>query len=198
HRVLSALRAEFRVNADKLPNFIANHERTAEHARALIRALNEAGPGSRVSFEESRLMWLISSSSTDPQRGALDAVLQSGELRYISSQAVRERLAAWPQLIVDAAENEELLRKIYSPMFNRALARHVNLARIDSIPEECWRLFDERCRVGDFEIPYDTVLIGILTNLRGFSAEAAREFGLVRNEALAVVDLIDRELDALE
>lgn len=66
-------------------------------------------------------------------RSALDAVLQSGGLRFIHSQAIRERLASWPQKIVDATENEELPRKIWGPMFNQALAARVNLARIDSI-----------------------------------------------------------------
>jgi len=110
-----------------------------------------------------KLIWLLSQSSTDPQRGALDAVLQSGELRYIRIQAIREKLAGWPQLIVDATENEELLRKTWGPLFNQALAKQVDLARIDMIGDECWIDIDKPlCAVDEFEIPYDTELIGYL------------------------------------
>ena len=40
-----------------------------------------------------KFMQVLEHNSTDPQRGALDAILQSGELRYISNPTIRERLA---------------------------------------------------------------------------------------------------------
>ena len=199
HRILASLRAEFQANAEMLPRYIAFHQKAADYAHQLIPALSEAGAGNSVAVEDKKMMWLISNSSTDPQRGALDAVLQSGGLRFIQNQTISERLASWPQKIVDATENEELLRKIWGPMFNQALARRVDIARINSIPEKCWEDFDEAlCRVGDFEIPHDTELIGYLSNVRGYSAEAARELELLRIEALGIVELLTAELGAHE
>lgn len=54
----------------------------------------------------------------------------------------------------------------------------MTVSRIDSIPESCWFDFDETaCGAGDFEVAYDSELIGYLINIRGNSAGAFVDAG---------------------
>lgn len=111
-RILESLKVEFQSNAESIPSFIRNHLLSAEYAQALLDALRAAQPGSMLQYPAAKVGQALMHGSTDPRSGALDAILQSGELRYISNSAIRERLAAWPQLVVDATENEYLLRYV--------------------------------------------------------------------------------------
>lgn len=194
-RILSSLKAEFQVNAKKIPSYIERHSRTAEYSSELIRALHKAGPGGAVTFNRLHLAWTLELNSTDPQRGTLDAILQSGELRFIRNPHIRERLVGWPQLIVDATENEDLLRTIWGPLLHAALVKQADLAPLNEMRPECWRLdSSEECSMGDISLGYSTEVIGFLLNIRGFSDEAARELAILVEEAGKIVALIDEEL----
>ncbi len=194
-RILGSLKAEFLVNAEKIPSYIESHKRSAESSGALIRAMHEAGPGGTVIFNYVHLAWTIDHNSTDPQRGTLDAILQSGELRYIRNPHIRERLVGWPQLVVDATENEDLLRKTWGPLLSAALVKQADLAPLSGMDPDCWRDDSgEKCALGDISLEYSTEVIGFLLNIRGFSDEAARELAILVEEAGNIVALIDEEL----
>ena len=194
-RILNALRDEFLVNAEKIPYYMNGHQLSADFSAEMIQALHEAGPGGEIAVNVRHLGWTVSQSSTDPQRGALDTVLQSGELRYIRSPEIRQRLAAWPQMVVDATENESLLRNTWSPLYNAALARQADLAPLDMMDPACWDLdATDECDPTEISIPYDTEVIGLLLPVRGYSSEAVREVGRLEQEARRIVDWIDEEL----
>ena len=114
-RILDNLRAEFLSNAESIPSYIEGHQISADYTQALLDMMKAAEPGSTVRYPAARLARVLVHSTTNPHSGALDAILQSGELRYISNPAIRERLAAWPRLVVDATENENLLRNLWDP-----------------------------------------------------------------------------------
>ena len=194
-RILNALRDEFLVNAEKIPSYMAGHQLSADYSAELIRTLHHAGPGGEVAVNVRHLGWTVSQSSTDPQSGALDTVLQSGELRYVRSPEVRLRLAAWPQLVVDATENEILLRHTWSPLYHAALARQADLAPLDAMDSSCWAIdATDDCDATEISVPYDTEVIGLLLPVRGYSSEAVIELGRLVEEAQRIVDLIDEEL----
>jgi hypothetical protein len=194
-RILASLQAEYRFNAGWIPRYIEQHRLSADYAQALYRALHEAGPGATVRFPYTQLAHVLTHSSTDPQRGSLDAILQSGELRYLRNPRIRERLVGWPQLVIDATENEDLLRKQWEPLLMAATAKHVDLAPLGEMADACWENPAlEICDLGEASIPYDTELIGLLQPVHGYAKEGARELGILVEEAEAIAALIDREL----
>jgi hypothetical protein len=198
HRVLSSLQAEFQANLVSIPVFIEAHRASARYTTDLIDALQNAGPDAIIEFGAAQTGNVISQGSSDPHSGALDAVLQSGEMRFIQNPQIRERLASWPQMVKDATENEVLLRTVWNPVLQTALARRANLAAINDIPKACWNdpLLDQ-CQSHTVSIPYDTEVIGLLLPIQGFSQEAARELENLVVEAEAIVEMIDHELETL-
>lgn len=194
-RILESLKVEFQSNAESIPAFIRNHLRSAEHAQALLEALKSTQPGSMLQYPAAKVGQVLGHSSTDPQSGALDAILQSGELRYVSNSAIRERLAAWPHLVVDATENEYLLRYVWDPKLLEALAKDSDLTGLDDVSEACWvDPSPEQCSVLKISLQKNTLVMAYLSTTAGWAREAARELGLLAEEANNIVDLIDREL----
>lgn len=194
-RILASLKAEFLTNAKQIPEFIEIHQRTADRTAELLNAMKEVRPGTTLSYSAAKLMHVLGHPSTDPQRGALDALLQSGELRYISNTAIRERLAAWPRMVVDATENEDLLRNLWAPKVLEALSKNVDLSIIDDVDDACWD--DpalEQCAALEVTLPRDTVVMAYLMETRDFAAEAARELGILVKEANVIIDLVDQNL----
>lgn len=199
-RVLEALRTEFETNATKLPSYIVSHQQVAEITEAILKGLDRDTDQAGVRVADHELAWILSHVSTDPQRGALDAILQSGELRFIQSRELRERLAGWPQLVVDATENEDLLRKTWSPEFNRILAGQVDTLPLLHLRDCALSLAYDPANCGAenwFTIRHDPALHVVMIQVLNWSKEAARELEVLRLEALAMVEVIDRELAAL-
>jgi hypothetical protein len=196
-RVLEALRAEFDTNATKLPSYIDSHLQVAEIIERTLNGLDQDSDKIGVRVPDHELAWILSHVSTDPQRGALDAILQSGELRFIQSRELRERLAGWPQLVVDATENEELLRKIWSPEFNRLLGEQVDTLPLQHL-DDCTvaPAYDPAgCEAKyTFTIRSDPRLNIVMIQVYQWSLEAARELEVLRQEAMVMVEVIDREL----
>ena len=196
-RILVSLKAEFLSNAERIPWFIERHQKTADYTLALLNAMKAAEPGTTLNYPAAKFMQVLEYNSTDPQRGALDAILQSGELRYISNPAIRERLAAWPRLVVDATENEDLLRNLWEPMLVEALAKDVDLTIIDDVDDACFEEPTlEQCAALEISLPRNTVVMAYLRPTGGYAREAARELGLLVEEANEIIDLINQDLSA--
>jgi hypothetical protein len=157
--------------------------------------MRAAEPGSTVRYPAARLARVLSHSTTNPHSGALDAILQSGELRYISNPAIREKLAAWPRLVVDATENEDLLITLWGPKLIGALAKDVDLAKLPDRAGLCWedpKL--EKCAAIEISLPRDTEVMAYLIQTGDYALEGARELGLLVEEANEIVALINQEL----
>lgn len=194
-RLLMSLKAEFEANAKTFPIYVEAHRRSHLYALELSSAMQEAGYGVAFDFNTGKLAQAMNHRSSDPQRGALDAILQSGELRYISNPTIRESLAGWPRMVVDATENEDLLRNLWSPKLIEAMAKDSDLYQIQVLPLECWEdAMLEQCKSGSTSISGNTEIAAYLGPIAGYSAEAARELQLLKQEAEDIVSLIDQEL----
>lgn len=193
-RVLSALRAEFQENAERLPVYIAASDFAATEAARVIQAIQGVAEGRRITVTPEQLMAFTTFGSFDPVRGAFDAMLQSGELRYIGNQALRGRLVRWPTLIADAVENDYFLRSTAGPRVFDYLSKRVDLGLSDIIVRCKTQNPHENCPSAEFELEATAELSGLLSHIRGWSAESAIELAVVRTEALELMRLLDEEL----
>jgi hypothetical protein len=193
-RILEALRSEFQENADRLPTHIRIRESDAEHARVLVEQIQTVGLGGRVIVTPEQLMSFTVHGSFDPTRGAFDAMLQSGDLRFIESQTLRQRLVRWPMLVADAVENDHFLRSTAAPRAFDYLAERVDLGLVDQIVRCKYENSVEDCPSASFELKATSELSGIVAHIRGWSAESGAELEIVRKEALDLVQQLDEEL----
>lgn len=194
-RILETLKAEFLSNAETIPSYIEGHQISADYTQALLDIMKAAEPGSTLRYPAARLARVLMHSTTNPHSGALDAILQSGELRYISNPAIRERLAAWPRLVVDATENEDLLVTLWDPKLIGALAKEVDLTKLPDRAGLCWEDPTlEQCAAIEISLPRDTVVMAYLIQTGDYALEGARELGLLVEEANEIVILINQEL----
>ena len=193
-RILQALRAEFQENADRLPTYIQIRQTDAKHARLLVEEIQTAGLGGRVSVTPEQLMSFTVHGSFDPTRGAFDAMLQSGDLRFIESPELRQQLVRWPMLVADAIENDHFLRSIAAPRAFDYLAKHVDLGRVDQIMRCKSENSAEDCPPATFELEATNELSGVVSHIHGWSTEGAKELELVLKEAQDLVHVLDEEL----
>lgn len=194
-RILESLKAEFLSNAELIPRYIERHRKSADYTWALLDAMKAAEPGSTIRYPSAKFLHVLEHSSTDPQRGALDAILQSGELRYITNPAIRERLAAWPRLVVDATENEYLLINLWNPKLLEALAKDVDVTIIGDVDDTCWEDPTlEQCAAIEISLPRNTEVMAYLYEIGRYADEGARELGDLVEEANDIVILINQEL----
>jgi hypothetical protein len=109
--LLSQLRSEFETNSGLLE---ARRSRHMEMLAALQNLLAATGPsiesGAYSASQVKRdlyvpLVWY----TYDPLRGALDSIIQSGKLGIIKSDHLRTKLASWPALMQDLAEDEAFI-----------------------------------------------------------------------------------------
>jgi hypothetical protein len=194
-RILDTLRAEFLSNVESIPSYIEGHQISADYTQELLELMTAAEPGSTLSYSAAKLARVLAHSTTNPHSGALDAILQSGELRFISNPAIRERLAAWPRLVVDATENEDLLITLWGPKLIGALANLVDLSKLPDRAGPCWEYpTPEQCAAIEISLPRDTEVMAYLIQTGDYALEGARELGLLVEEANEIVLIINQEL----
>jgi hypothetical protein len=141
-----------------------------------------------------QLMAFTAHGSYDPVRGAFDAMLQSGDLRYIENRQLRQRLVQWPALVADAVENDYFLRTVSAPRAFDYLAERVDLGLVYEIVRCKSENTHEHCLSGSFELEATRELSSVVSHVRGWSEEGAVELEVVRQEALDVVRAMDAEL----
>ena len=194
-RLLLSLKHEFQTNIETLPSHIDGHLRSNRAAVELARRQRQAAAEHPFEFHSADLAMVINHGSTDPQTVVLDAMLQSGELRYISNPEIRERLGVWPRLVIDATENELLLRNLWEPRLLEALGERTDISPLQDLSPDCWQDGSlEECRQSKIQVSRSTKVIAILGPVAGYTAEAARELQLLKQEAEKIVDLIETEL----
>jgi hypothetical protein len=193
-RILEALRLEFQKNANRLPGYIEIRDADARDAKALIEEIQASSEGTKIQVTPEQLMSLTSHGSFDPDRGAFDAMLQSGGLHYIKNKELRRRLVQWPALVADAIENDYFLRTISAPRAFDYLVTRVDLGLADIIVRCKSGDSPESCPTALFELEATQELSGVASHIRGWSAEGATELEVVRQEALGLVQALDEEL----
>ena len=90
--------------------------------------------------------------------------------------------------MVDATENEDLLRNLWDPKLVEALAKDVDLTIIDDVDDACWD--DpalEGCASIEIILPRNTEVMAYLKVTRSYAGEAARELGILVEEANNIV-----------
>lgn len=194
-RVLESLKAEFLSNAEKIPRYIERHQKSADIALEVMNAMSAAKSDELLRLPAVKVARVLGHNSTTLRSGALGATLQSGDLRYVTNPTIRERLAAWPSLVVDATENEDLLRNLWDPKLIEALAKDVDLTRIEALDDACWDDPTlEKCATIEIILPRNTEVMAYLQVTSGYASEGARELGILVQEANDIVILIGREL----
>ena len=121
-------------------------------------------------------------------------MLQSGDLRYISNKELRQRLVGWSTLVADAVENDEMLRTIAGPRAFDYLSTRVDMGLVDLTLFCTHQRSPEGCPSTSFAVEATRELSGLASQVRGWSTEGARELEQVRQEALALVGILDTEL----
>jgi hypothetical protein len=127
-QTLRQLQAEFQTNAALLAERRGRHE---DILNACETILSLTGPESedlltdtanaRSAIERITIWWTY-----DPQMGVLAGLTQSGGLRIISSDPLRNALASWPSEVQDLVEDEiyaqEFTAGLLEPYLNENLA----------------------------------------------------------------------------
>ena len=112
--VLRQLTAEFQTNAHLLAERRQNHE---EILRATQLVLSVTGPELDQEIAESPEVRAAIDRMTrwwtyDPQMGVISGLTQSGRLSIISSDSLRNSLAAWPSRVQDLVEDEIFTQQV--------------------------------------------------------------------------------------
>ena len=131
-QILLQLQAEFEANN------LQFEKRRKAHNDVLLAAewvLSVTGPGpNREEFDAStfhRNVYLASDWFTfDPHMGALSSLVQSGKLGIISSDSLRNRLAAWPVIVDDIREDEIASRNFSLGPLTAYLVEHGSLRNV--------------------------------------------------------------------
>ena len=195
-RLLEALKAEFSTNIKIITPHIEGHRTSNLYAKELSDLLGKTQTDGSVNVRAAELGQVINHGSTDPQTGVIDAILQSGELRYITNPEIRERLAGWPSLIVDARENEDMLQMQWEARLLEAMSEVADLYPLENMGPECWS--DPKldvCRHIFITMTRSNKVIAYLGPVIGYTAEAARELQTLVKEAENIVSLINAELE---
>ena len=72
----------------------------------------------------------------DPRTGTLDGLLASGRLGILKSESLRQRLAAWPGLLADAAEEEVRSDALIRDLMEPILWKEMDLSPAHTLPVE--------------------------------------------------------------
>lgn len=133
-RILHQLKSEFEANAELLALRRQNHDRILQAAAWI---LSITGPSDdRVVDAEmfySRVFEAMDWATFDPQDGVLQSLLQTDKLEVIRSEPLRARLAAWPSMVRDIAEDEQMARDFSLGPLTTYVAKHGPLRNIQTV-----------------------------------------------------------------
>ena len=108
HRALLRLQTEFALDRQQLRDAVSGHESIRA---ATVQLLSHTGPGG-AQTDEAEVTQLLTHFSRwityNPSRGALESLLASGELDLIKNDSLRLELAAWPSVVEDLNEDEQV------------------------------------------------------------------------------------------
>jgi hypothetical protein len=160
-QVLENLRSEFQAAGSQLDRYLIIDRTTLASIEAILRSARaaQAAGEARVEVATVDLARTLIAPTFDPRTGTLDGLLASGRLRILRNENLRQKLAAWPGLLVDAAEEEarsdDLIRNQMEPI----LWREMDTGPARTLPieigkEACSNVFWGRsCGDLDVEVP---------------------------------------------
>ena len=132
-RILRQLKSEFEANVELLALRRQNQERILQ-AAAWILSVTGPSDGRVVDADVfySRVFEATDWATFDPQDGVLQSLLQTNKLEVIQSEPLRARLAAWPAMVRDIAEDEQVARDFSLGPLTTYLAKHGPLRNIQT------------------------------------------------------------------
>ena len=122
---LDALRSDFGATRDFLRESLATTTRGKHAARSLIDAYDAGTLGERADSVHHWIFYTINYEVFRPQRGAYDALVNSGEFGLLRDDALRGALAAYFGTFDDARASEQILLEDHREIFHSELFRTV-------------------------------------------------------------------------
>lgn len=133
-RILRQLKSEFEANERLLATRRQNHDRilrAAEWILSVTGPIDDHTVDAEVFY--SRVFEAMDWATFDPQDGVLQGLLQTDKLEVIQSEHLRARLAAWPSMVRDIAEDEHMARDFSLGPLTSYLANHGPLRNIQTV-----------------------------------------------------------------
>ncbi len=192
--VLRALLVEFNGAEVELDRVEQRHAEVVSGADAILEQLRGAAT-SDATVSISALASLFLTPTADPQRGTLDALIASGSLDLIRSQALQSRLADWPAALGDYQEDEQAARSFVLEALTPGLARYVDLHdtfewRINTVVSR-GSVFNEEAvaiPVDHATLPRDLDAINLVETRRYYAKFALNQLVVLRVSFEAVRD----------
>ncbi len=195
-RLLTALSAEMADNASGAAMYAERKAEQAKSIRILIDALESVHLGESVQLSNSDLASAFSSGTYGVKRAVYDAMVQSGQLRLVENDDLKQWLAGWPAILEDAAENDVQVREVWAPKVIQRLISDVSVPQIfDSLacePDD----YQGRCANRESSVHSDTEVIGLLMMSHLYLLEAEREFAVLADYTNAISEIIAEELQS--
>jgi hypothetical protein len=182
-RVLrEALVADFQRVRELILPHREEHVRTQAAVGHFIDLVSDVEPGTSVFIPDTAIVFGILNPSLDVPTGALESALFSGGLQLISDPELRRMLALWPAGLLDATEDDRMLREFHGIALRDELSSGTNLI----VPlSRTWPSETGTVTTG-VEVLVTNRLKGILPSVLGSSELAAQE----EAELLLFVDSI--------
>jgi hypothetical protein len=160
-QVLENLRSEFQAAGSQLDRYLILDQTTLASIEGILRSARAAHAAGRAQVEVATvdLARTLIAPTFDPRTGTLDGLLASGRLGILKSENLRQRLAAWPGLLADAAEEEVRSDALIRDQMEPILWKKMDLSRARTLPvevaeETCTNVFWGRsCDDLDVEVP---------------------------------------------
>ena len=133
-RILHQFKSEFGANAELLALRRKNHDRILQAAAWILSVTGSPDDGAvdaKVFY--SRVFEATDWATFDPQDGVLQSLLQTNKLEVIQSEPLRAMLAAWPAMVRDIAEDEQMARDFSLGPLTMYLAKHGPLRNIQTV-----------------------------------------------------------------
>lgn len=192
-RLLTALSIEMTQNAQGATDFSQRKAAQAAILETMINALDSVPEGTPVNVSRAQLRGSVGSGTYGARRAAFDALVLSGQLRFIENDLLRQEISKWPSLVEDAVENEQQIREVWMPKLVQRLIQDVSLAQI--FEPLCPQEGAEACSPPELIVSSDTEVIGLLVMTRMYLLEAEKELAWLAETTASLVEMIDAELE---
>jgi len=195
-RLLNALGAEMSDNASSAARFAERRSEQASSIQILIDTLTSVESGESVQLSNKHLGSAFVAGTYGAQRAVYDAMVQSGQLRLIENDGLREKLAGWPAILDDATENDLYVRDVWGPKVTEHLIRTVSAKEV--LDYQSCETEDNRgrCASNESVVQSGTEVIGLLTMSYVYVFEAERELGLFLDYTNEISAMISDELES--
>ncbi len=209
--ILNQLQSEFQTNLVQLNEKIALHERLIESGHRVLLAID----GTEEIKDQETLNSILSNTlpapTFDPINGVTNDIINSGKLYLIQNDSLRQLISGWSGDINFAIEEQIIWRTHRDERYIPFLIEHYNVRSLINgllSNSEMMKVmnFDKEVKAIDVmgnskkEIDVqrfilDTELEDQLANMLVFNQMAKTQITGLKKKMLAVLDLIDKELD---